>query len=377
MRLFVLFAIVILLCLACGQTTQTLQTVVDELHGYVKAGDENSLQAMLAAHQWPLVRGDSVLYLTHNNLGGATYLSGDMCGWKPDSLNMRSIGGSNWFYLIQRYPVDARLEYKYVFNDRYVLDSLNQITEVGGFATNSVLMMPGYVFPMEVLATRQHADMKIDTLRYKSRLLKNERQVYVYRSANVQADSPLLIFQDGGEYLTRASAGIILNNLVADGQIPPLWVVFVDPVNRMHEYWLNDDYVRMLFGELLPKIRREYRLQIDAPLGLAGASLGGLISLYALKDYAEQCDFILSQSGALWIENEQIVKELGTLDAYPGRIWLDYGSFEGTANVHGRLKELLDEKQIANKLTVYNEGHNWANWRAHLATALKYCLGGK
>lgn len=117
------------------------------------------------------------------------------------------------------------------------------------------------------------------------------RTVWVHVPAGCPPDRPagLLVFQDGWWYLDPAGdvrAGVVLDNLVHAGQIPPTIGVFVDPGvregcaeprNRNVEYDAYDDrYVTFLLEEILPAVREQHLLTDDpARWGLCGGSSGG------------------------------------------------------------------------------------------------------
>ncbi|GAA2223727.1 alpha/beta hydrolase-fold protein [Promicromonospora sukumoe] len=121
------------------------------------------------------------------------------------------------------------------------------------------------------------------------------RRVWLHVPAGLAADADpagLLVFQDGWWYLDPEGdvrGGIVLDNLVHDGAIPPTIGVFVDPgvfpdladpaarKNRNTEYDAADDrYVTFLLTEVLPEVRRRYAVT-DHPdrWGVVGGSSGG------------------------------------------------------------------------------------------------------
>ncbi|WP_020014261.1 alpha/beta hydrolase [Promicromonospora sukumoe] len=102
----------------------------------------------------------------------------------------------------------------------------------------------------------------------------------------------LLLFQDGWWYLDPdgdVRGGIVLDNLVHDGAIPPTIGVFVDPgifpdrpdpverKNRNTEYDAADDrYATFLLTEVIPEVRRRYAVTDDPDRwGIVGGSSGG------------------------------------------------------------------------------------------------------
>lgn len=95
---------------------------------------------------------------------------------------------------------------------------------------------------------------------------------------------PYTLFLDGVRiYLTATvNANIVLDNLIADGCIPAMLAIFLDPgdngegepyygggfvgpvSNRSREYdSIDDNFVRFLTEELLPKVKAEYNLTDD------------------------------------------------------------------------------------------------------------------
>lgn len=120
-----------------------------------------------------------------------------------------------------------------------------------------------------------------------------------YEKSN--ASYPALILLDGQNvfdgarsYITgeewrcdETAAGLINAKLIT-----PLIMIAVDNTGagRMDEYTTvkttqgagkGDTYGRFLAEELMPVMRKQFRLKTGAPnLGIAGASLGGLISLH-------------------------------------------------------------------------------------------------
>lgn len=322
----------------------------------------------------PLVEADKAVFIFEDSSDADIYLAGDMTSWKPDSLKLTRIAGTPFHYLALSLPGDARLEYKFVRANEWLPDPLNPRQEGGAFGRNSVLLMPEYIFPKEILLDLNSRASRLDTLSFRSRLLKNARGLYYYHHRQAGPDAPLIFFHDGSDYLRRAKARIILDNLIASDRIPPVNAVFIDPVNRMKEYWLNAAYVDMLIRELKPYIIKKYNLSTPKRFGMGGASLGGLISLYALVKYPAELDFIFSQSGALQVENGKIIELLKKTDNLKAKMYVDYGTFEGTGSFHEKLSEIPGKENPAFRMQIVHEGHNWGNWRAHLAAALEFCL---
>lgn len=364
---------IFLILVACEKSHTSFSDLLDDLNETPAEQRQQILDRfIIRQNNFPVVEDTAAYFILREKRNTDVYLSGDMNGWAKDSIALHRIEGADLYMVKQSYPLNARLEYKFIVNGKYILDPLNSYKDRGGFGENSVLMMPDYIFPTEILAQRAITKGTIDTITFKSWILKDTRDILYYHHPQADKDAPLIIFHDGGGYLEYACCNNILDNLINNGQIPPLNAMFVNPIDRAKEYWLNDKYLRMLFKELIPFVKRKYNLSDSIKTGMGGASLGGLITFYTLKDYSQNLDFIFSQSGAFWADDEAILDIIKQLPSINTIIYLDYGSFEGTADTHKRLIQLLKEKGAHFSYGVYNEGHNWGSWRAHLDEALKF-----
>ncbi len=364
-----------------GQCTSKQETF-SELLQKVKDLPTNQKTIMLknftTQQTFPFIE-DSVAYFVFEDTSQQkqpVYLAGDLTGWRPDSIALKPIEGTNFWYLGLVLPASARIEYKFVVGNYWYLDPFNPLKEEGAYGFNSVLAMPAYRFPQEVLFKPEFDKSSLDTLIFKSKLLGNRRHIYVYRHIKAGKNSPIIIFQDGSDYLRFGKAKIILDNLIGEKQLEPVIALFVKPRNRFREYRFNDAYIKMLFTELLPFVKKKYGLK-NNHLAIGGASLGGVISIYALKNYAAQIDYVFSQSGAFQVDNERIVNEVKSFSDIHAFIFLSYGYFENMEKSHLKFQKALEEKDINYQIERYLEGHNWGNWRAHLKEALLPFAGGK
>ena len=151
------------------------------------------------------------------------------------------------------------------------------------------------------------------------------RRCAVYIPAQYDAAKPaaLMVFQDGvGTYLPEDReyrVPVVFDNLIHAKQMPVTIGVFVDPgfrrdalpgpeekgarpENRSVEYdTLSADYVRFILDEILPHVKREYRLNItDNPDGRAicGQSSGGICAFNAAWERPDQFRKVVSQIGS-------------------------------------------------------------------------------
>ncbi|NOW00767.1 enterochelin esterase-like enzyme [Isoptericola chiayiensis] len=120
------------------------------------------------------------------------------------------------------------------------------------------------------------------------------RRVWIHAPPGIDAAHQVgvAVFLDGWWYLDpdgEIRGGVVLDNLVRSGQIPPIIGVFVDPgvfpdagdpearKNRNAEYDAADDRLaRLLLDEVVPEVRRRHALSDDpARWAVIGGSSGG------------------------------------------------------------------------------------------------------
>ena len=147
------------------------------------------------------------------------------------------------------------------------------------------------------------------------------RRYWVYVPVGYDPASPpnLLVFQDG-QRATNPGGSLrvpaVLDNLVAQGAIPPTLGVFVTPGNLSEHYpgdlgmsnpdhraaeydALDDTYVRMLTEELLPEVARRWRFA-DAPerRAIGGTSSGAIAAFTAAWHRPQAFGNVISMIGS-------------------------------------------------------------------------------
>ena len=116
----------------------------------------------------------------------------------------------------------------------------------------------------------------------------------VYVPAQYDASRPIayMIFLDGSGYAGNGvRVPVVLDNLIARRDVPPMMAIFVDPgimpalsdqaqnrYERIFEYdSLTPRFASFLIEELVPEVARTYNLSKDAnDHGIAGISTGGV-----------------------------------------------------------------------------------------------------
>lgn len=371
------------------------------LEAVVASGDTAALdafwQALKDARQVPFVRGDSVTFL-YRGAAQSVAWNGDFNGWSGDtsvaSEGTRLSGGDVWI-LEHTFPSDGRIDYKIVLNgSQWILDPDNPMQQWSGFGPNSALWMPDYVYPRESIPRPDvlHSTLS-DNVAIRSTHLGYDVHYRVYTPADYDAlsDLPVLYVTDGHEYADERLGGttIVLDNLIADGLIPPIMAVFVDPRepgnpdnNRRGSHYANDyeDFAAFLTDELVPAIDSVYKTD-PAPeqRGILGTSLGGIFSAYlgAAKPDVFRCIAIHSPAFFYDTRNrkDKVYRMYAGADRLPLRIFMSNGTFSDFAEGTYRMRAVFEDKGYPLRYVEVHEGHSWGNWRALIDDPLVFFWG--
>ncbi|WP_435252106.1 enterochelin esterase [Streptomyces tendae] len=218
--------------------------------------------------------------------------------------------------------------------------------------------------------------------------LGGSRRVWLYEPPGTVRKSerlPVLVLLDGEHWQPRLGLSRLLDNLIADGRVPPLAAVLpeaVDEATRWAELSCRPEYVDFLADELLPWAAGLLPLSDDpAHTVIAGQSLGGLTAAYAAAAAPHRFGNALVQSGSFWWpvgpDAEWLTRTLAGMPRLPVRFRLSFGTQEWVA--------LPAARRLRDTLTVlgyhdssyreFNGGHDYLCWRTELADGLVELLG--
>jgi enterochelin esterase family protein len=133
------------------------------------------------------------------------------------------------------------------------------------------------------------------------------RDWWIYVPAQYTAEKPaaVMVFQDGQN--PRNYMPVILDNLIAQGDIPVMIGIFLPPgvnpdgrPNRSFEYdTLSDQYTRFLLEEIFPEVEKSYRLSRDPQMrAITGISSGGICAFTVAWERPDQFSKVLSWVGS-------------------------------------------------------------------------------
>ena len=147
----------------------------------------------------------------------------------------------------------------------------------------------------------------------------------------------------------------------------------------------GDMYLDFITETVKPLIDTTYRTLSDVEhTGIAGSSLGGLISLYAFFRAPQQFGFTGVLSPALWFASGAIFRTIEAAPYVRGRIYLDVGTREGARTLANarRMRDLLVDKgyRMGRDLAwLEDKGgvHNERAWGRRLRKGLPFMLGAE
>lgn len=233
--------------------------------------------------------------------------------------------------------------------------------------------------------------------------LDNRRDILVHLPASYQSglqDYPVLYLQDGQNLfdpVTSFAGDWRLGQVLASAAGRGLEAIVVGIPNigseRLDEYspfvdpaqggGRGDRYLDFVAETLKPAIDRRFRTRLGRDhTGIAGSSMGALISLCGFFRSPPVFGFAAALSPSLWFAGDAIFPRIESAPFIPGRIYLDIGALEGKEHVARarRMRDLLVTKG-------YQPGaglrwlesrcgrHDESSWSRRFARALPFLLG--
>jgi enterochelin esterase family protein len=304
---------------------------------------------------------------------------------------LRQLGGTDVWFLTAELPAAAR--FAYAFEDRegrQFVDSLNP--RRSGF--DSIAELP-LAPPQEWIAKRPGIPTgRVHEDSIASTVLHRTRRIAVYTPPDYPKPGEtygLLILLDGEDYRSSIPTPTILDNLLGSGRIAPLVAVFVDNVDqetRNRELGCSDTFSKFLAVEVVPRVRRDFRVSADPRRVIAaGSSLGGVAATCVALEYPDVVGNVLSQSGAFWFypgwqprtpDSTQVgwfARRVASMKRKQVQFYLEAGVFETFPPLNllasnRTFRDTLAAKGYRATYTEFAGGHQSLNWRGSIADGL-------
>lgn len=351
----------------------------------------DSIYFIAKSKQWiPIVFADTAVFLYRNSSTTASTIQvfGDLNGW--DNTNSPQITLSNYnntrlYYGIYKAPSKVtRVDYKFVVNGSWILDPGNPKLAWGGYGSNSELALSEYVYSDWVKErTGGNKGSLSANIKIHSDTLKYDVNYKVYLPYGYSSDTkyPVIFVTDGQEYSDKnmGAMNIVADNMIMDGKIKPIIIVFVDPRDpvsgtnrRTTELVNNRKFTYFLSTELYNEIKTNYSI-VGTPdqTAILGTSLGGINSAYTGILCPDVFGLVAIQSPAFWYY-PNILNMYANAEKASLKIYMDTGTIYDTQDYALQMKAIMDTKKYLLQYAEYSEGHSWGNWRARVDDILIY-----
>jgi enterochelin esterase family protein len=218
---------------------------------------------------------------------------------------------------------------------------------------------------------------------FRSPKLKGPMVVWGWQSprTNWHEAVPMLVVNDGIEYIEKTGLIGLLESLVLSGVIPPLRLAALHPVDRDADYKASADYADVVAHELRGWLAFAPTTKFIA----LGTSLGALAWLHAHRLHPHLFDALCLQSGSYFSSDEEypddydpghtirpFVDEVHRARSFERRVpvFMTCGLSEDNLGINRRMAKSLHDQGYPVMLTQTAGEHDWPYWKAALWPAL-------
>jgi enterochelin esterase-like enzyme len=325
----------------------------------------------------------------------------------------KRLEGTDLWYRSYRLRRDARFEYLIAAEDTLAPFAAREPAEAGGWVADlrpdplnprrfvepmdeespdreeyvsSVVELPGAPAQPFVAERAGAAKGRVELIHYGGGTTDSGRRVWVYTPPGYRRDGRpyrLLVLFDGWQYTHAIPTPTILDNMIADGRLPPTVAVMLDQRERVKELYLNPSFADFVAGRFINWVRGRYhvtRSPREAVVG--GLSLGGVAAAYAALRHPEVFGGVLSQSGAFQYRPEdpaRLIRRFARSARLPVRFYMEAGLLEvnetpSLLHENRHLRDVLEAKGYAVTYSEFNGRHDAVCWRGSLSNGLQALL---
>jgi predicted alpha/beta superfamily hydrolase len=332
----------------------------------------------------------------YHSAGADIYLAGSFNGWNPQDAAYRFTKNNQGNYFINLSLADGNYEFKLTRGGWETVEC----KEHGASIDNHRLTVASDTtidVAVEEWTDRFPAKQKESTASKNVRLvdaaflipqLKRTRKIWIYLPENYHTSNenfPVLYMHDGQNVFddTTSFAGEwgvddYLDSIYEKGQRAIVVAIDNGGAKRMNEYNPYDTkkfgkgeggaYIDFIVKTLKPFIDKNYRTKKDkANTSIAGSSMGGLISLYAVLQYPRVFGAAGVFSPSLWVAPKLFDEIKAKGMKLNSKIYLYVGKQEDESMVQQVIKAVeVMNKYSKSKITAVirdNGEHNESTWR--------------
>lgn len=213
--------------------------------------------------------------------------------------------------------------------------------------------------------------------------------VYVPKQYVAGKKTAVMVLQDGANYMNPTGnfrTTVVLDNLIAAKDLPPIIAVFISPVNRSAEYdSVTDQYSKLIIDEILPEVGKKVTLADDPELrAIGGHSSGGICAFTVGWFRPDSFRRILTHNGSFVSirGGDKYPSMIAGAPAKPLRVFLLSGTmdlnnmFGSWADANKKMAAALRAKSYHYRF-VFGEGsHTPTHAGANLPATLKWLWRG-
>ena len=328
--------------------------------------------------------------------GDSIFVAGNFNAWEPGKEKYRFLKNGQQT-ILQINGLDSGIhQFKFTRGNWQTVECLPDGSDIGNRQINissdtsfeySVEAWKDDFAPVGKQHTASDRVRVLDTAFYIPQL-KRHRRIWIYLPPGYSKSKkryPVLYMQDGQNIFDEYTAGFgewgvdeCLDSLIRKGKNPGIVVGIDNGPRRLNEYnpydfksfgkGEGDKYVDFIANTLKPYIDKHYRtLPSKQNSIIAGSSMGGLISYYAMLKYPETFGKAGIFSPAFWTAEEIKALTASNASYLKGKLFFYMGGQEGDKYID-EMKEVTDELGRSSPALVYavvdpDGSHNEEAWR--------------
>ncbi len=388
MTRYLAIAVTCAVAMACAPSEpRTFKALLDAVAN-TDAGARGDLIAryITARGGTPLIENQArAIFVVQDEAGVTPRIVGDFNNWAAGTNGQdpaigvpQRIDGTDWSYLEASVYTNARAEYVLLFPTEARADPHNPRLLMAAGGPRSEIRMPQWQAQPELDDKTIVPEGRVVAETIASRSLGANRRVWFYTPPGYDASQdwyPVVYVLDGGAYVERMEAPLILDRLIAQKKIPPVIAVFVEPGERQEEYSRNPRWRAFMANELVTLTDTRFR---TFPAPEQRVVLGSSLSAYGAVDLAVEYPNVFGLCAALAPPAQTptvITNQTKGLEAIRAvKFFVLAGTYDSMANGGRRLRTALDVGTGAITYMEVPEGHSIETFRGHLDDALAALL---